>query len=96
MFFTSSICNRDDRSHVFKAHDFFKSVAVIQSSVDGEVEDNPCIRALWLSPRKTAKLRLVAAIDGYYEFEDLPFFALMGFYDGPQGVIIIEERKSKI
>ena len=90
------IRNRDDEGHVFKAHDFFRNVAVIQSSVDGEVEDNPCLRAVWLSPRKTAELRLVASVDGYYEFEDLPFFALTGFYDGPQGVIIIEERKSRI
>ena len=84
------IRNRDDEGHVFKAHEFFRNVAVIQSSVDGEVEDNPCLRALWLSPGKTAELRLVASVDGYYEFEDLPFFALTGFYGGPQGVIIIE------
>ena len=90
------IRNRDDEGHVFKAHEFFRNVAVIQSSVDGEVEDNPCLRALCLSPGKTAELRLVASVDGYYEFEDLPFFALTGFYDGPQGVIIIEERKSRI
>ncbi len=90
------IRNRDDEDHVFKAYDFFRNVAVIQSSVDGEVMDNPCLRAVWLSPWKTAELRLVAAVDGYYEFEDMPFFALTGFYDGPQGVIIIEERKSRI
>ena len=60
------------------------------------MEDNPCISALWVGPRKTAELRLVASVDGYYEFEGLPFFALTGFYDGPQGVIIIEERKSRI
>jgi len=90
------IRNRDDEGHVFKAHEFLRNVAVIQSSVDGEVEDNPCLRALWLSPGKTAELRLVTSVDGYYEFEDLPFFALTGFYGGPQGVIIIEERKSRI
>jgi hypothetical protein len=90
------IRNRDDEGHAFKAYEFFKNVAVIHSSIDGEELDNPCIGALWLGPRQTAELRLVAAVDGYYEFEDLPFFALTGFYDGPQGVIIIEERKSRI
>jgi len=90
------IRNRDDEGHLFKAYQFFRNIAVIQSSVDGEVEDNPCLQAVWLSPRKTAELRLVASVDGYYEYEDLPFFALAGFYDGPLGVIIIEERKSRI
>ncbi|MBT7942857.1 MAG: hypothetical protein HN719_05825 [Alphaproteobacteria bacterium] len=90
------IRNRDDEGHAFKAYEFFKNVAIVQSSIEGEVEDNPCISALWVGPRKTAELRLVASVDGYYEFEDLPFFALTGFYDGPQGVIIIEERKSRI
>ncbi|MBC8337261.1 MAG: hypothetical protein H8E39_01085 [Alphaproteobacteria bacterium] len=90
------IRNRDDDGHAFKAYEFFKNVAVIQSSVEGEVLDNPCLSALWVPSRQTAELRLVAAVDGYYEFEDLPFFALTGFYDGPQGVIIIEERKPRI
>ncbi|NQV84557.1 MAG: hypothetical protein HQ494_12125 [Rhodospirillales bacterium] len=90
------IRNRDNEAHSFKAYDFFKNVAVIQSSVQGEVIDNPCLLALWIPARETAELRMVASVDGYYEFEDLPFFALAGFSSGPQGVIIIEERKSRI
>ena len=39
---------------------------------------------------------LVAAIDGYYEYDDNLYPFLGGFTFGPQGVIIIEERNPRI
>ncbi len=88
--------NRDHTGHTFRADDFFRRVAVIQKSVGGEVEEAPCFGSVWVPPRQTVELRLVAVVDGHYEFEDNPVFFLGGFMDGPNGVIIIEERTPRI
>ncbi len=88
--------NRDNTGHTFRADDFFRRVAVIQMSVGGEIEEKPCFGSVWIPPRQTVELRLVAVVDGYYEFEDIPLFVLGGMMDGPNGVIIIEERTPRI
>ncbi len=89
--------NRDNAGHTFRADGFFRRVAVIQKSVDGEVEEsNNCFGSVWVPPRQTVELRLVAVVDGRYEFEDNPVFFLGGFMDGPNGVIIVEERTPRI
>ena len=88
--------NRDHTGHTFWADSFFRRVAVIQKSVGGEVEEQPCFGSVWVPPRQTVELRLVAVVDGHYEFEDNPVFFLGGFTDGPNGVIIIEERTPRI
>ena len=88
--------NRDDAGHTFSAGDFFRRVAIIQKSIGGEVEENPCFGSIWVPPRHTVELRLVAVVGGFYEYEDnwmpLPFL----FSSGTDGVIIIEERKVRI
>ena len=88
--------NRDHTGHTFRADDFFRRVAVIQKTVGGEVEEQPCFGSVWVPPRQTVELRLVAVVDGHYEFEDIPLVVLGGFMDGPNGVIIIEERTPRI
>ena len=88
--------NRDDAGHTFSAGDFFRRVAIIQKSIGGEVEENPCFGSIWVPPRQTVELRLVAVVDGRYEFEDNPVYIFGGFVDGPNGVIIIEERRPRI
>jgi len=90
------IRNRDDRGHVFRAHDFFTNVAVLQTTVGGREDKTECYGALWVPAHETAVIKLVAAVDGHYEYEDLPISLLAGFSSGPDGVIIIEERKSRI
>ena len=90
------IRNRDQYTHYIQAYEFFSNVAVIRASVGGRVFDNNCFGVLVLPPRQTVELRLVAAIDGYYEYDDNLYPFLGGFTFGPQGVIIIEERNPRI
>lgn len=90
------IRNRDDRGHTFFALDFFSKVAVVQTSVGGKPSDETCFSAIWVPPRETVELKMVAVTDGYYEFEDV-FATLHGLLTtGPNGVIIIEERRPRI
>ena len=90
------IRNRDHETRVFKAHEFFRRVAVLKATVAGEEQDFTCFGAVSLPPRQSAEIRLVALTDGYYEYEDslIPIPAM--FSSGPNGVIIIEERRSRI
>jgi len=90
------IRNRDHVGHIFQAGDFFRRVAVIQARIGGREEEDTCFGSIWVPPRETVELRLVASVDGHYEFEDNPIFVLGGFMDGPNGVIIIEERRPRI
>lgn len=86
------IRNRDDYARRFSASDFFTDQAVIRITIDGERQDETCVNKITIPPRKTAELRLVAALDGRYEFEDtiLPVTGL--FSQGASGLIIVEER----
>ncbi len=86
------IRNRDDSFHVFKAYDFFSSAAVIQTTLNGQKEDVTCYGAIVIPAYETAEIKLVATMDGRYEFEDNAFTFLSGFQGLPTGVIIVEER----
>jgi hypothetical protein len=90
------IRNRDHETRTFRAYDFFRRVAVIKATVAGEEEDFTCFGVVTLPPRQSAELRLVALTDGYFEYEDsaLPIPGL--FSAGPNGIIIIEERRPRI
>lgn len=90
------IRNRDDYVHTFRAHEFFSKVAVVEMTVGGRAREETCFAALRIPARQTVELRLIAVVDGFYEYEDtmmpLPFL----FSSGTDGVIIIEERKARI
>ncbi len=90
------IRNRDDYVHNFKSFEFFSKVAIIEMTVGGREEKNTCFGILRIPARQTVELRLVAVVDGFYEYEDtwmpLPYI----FSTGTDGVIIIEERKARI
>jgi len=90
------IRNRDHQTRAFSAADFFRRVAVIKASVGGEEQDFTCFGVIWLPPRQTAELRLVALTDGYFEYEDtiIPLPGLLS--TSPNGIIIIEERRPRI
>ena len=90
------IRNRDHTGHTFRADDFFNKVAVIEKFVGGQSQEDICFGSVWVPPRQTVELRLVAVVDGHYEFEDNPIYAFHGFMDGPNGVIIIEERSPRL
>lgn len=86
------IRNRDDRPHVFASRGFFSSMAMIRITVDGKRQDDTCIEKIKIPAKQTAELRLVAAVDGRFEFEDTPM-PIPGFFsEGASGVIIVEER----
>ena len=90
------IRNRDDYVHTFRAYEFFSKVAVIEMTVGGRAREETCFATLRIPARQTIELRLIAVVDGFYEYEDnwmpLPFL----FSSGTDGVIIIEERKARI
>jgi len=90
------IRNRDHEARIFKAYDFFRRVAVIKTTIAGRDEDFTCFGAITVPARQSAELRLVALTDGYFEYEDsvLPLPGL--FSTGPNGIIIIEERRPRI
>lgn len=88
------IRNRDDTGHVFQANAFFRKVAVVQVSIGGKKKEDTCFSHLVIPARQTAELRLVAAVDGYYEYADSLIYN--PFAITPTGVIIIEERNPRI
>lgn len=90
------IRNRDHENRTIKSFEFFRRVAVVKASVNGEDEEWACNGAITVPPRQTAELRIVAVTDGYYEYEDtmMPIPGL--FSTSPNGVIIIEERRPRI
>ena len=90
------IRNRDSKSHVFKAYEFFSKTAVIQASIDGEVFSETCFGTVLILARKTVEMRLIVMEDGYYEFEDNWMFIPNVLSFGPNGIIIVEERRPRI
>ena len=88
------IRNRDDRGHLFQANKFFRKAAVIQVSIADKIEEERCFSQLMIPPRQTAVLRLVASVDGYYEYAGAHI--LNPFAITPMGVILIEERAPRI
>jgi hypothetical protein len=85
------IRNRDDKDHYFAAREFFRNMAVIRITVDGKRQEDTCISKLKVPARQTAELRLVAAIDGRYEFEDRRLRIPLVFSRGPSGVVLVGE-----
>ena len=90
------IRNRDHEDRLIRAPEFFRRIAVIKASVAGEDADFTCFSSVTVPARQSVELKLVAVTDGYYEYEDslLPLPGL--FSSSPNGVIIIEERRSRI
>lgn len=90
------IRNRDQQDRIFKAYEFFSRVAVVKATVAGKDEAFTCFGAVTVPARQTAELRLVAVTDGYYEYEDSLIPIPGVFSTGPNGIIIIDERKPRI
>ena len=90
------IRNRDDHGHVFQANTFFSRVAVIKTTIAGKVKEETCYGAIYVPAQQTAELKLVAVVDGYYDYEDSYLFISSVFSLGRKGVIIVEERTPRI
>ena len=90
------IRNRDDYAHNFKAREFFSKVAIIDMTVGGIEIQERCFGTIRIPARQTVELRLIAVVDGFYEYEDTWIPVPYLFSTGTDGVIIIEERKARI
>ena len=88
--------NRDDHGHVFQANIFFSRVAVIKTTIAGKVKDETCYGAIYDPAQQTAKLKLVAVVDGYYDYKDSYLSISSAFSLGRNGVIIVEKRAPRI
>jgi len=87
-----NIRNRDDEARIFAADEFFANMAVIRITIDGKRQDETCVAKIRVPAKKSAELRLVAARDGRYEFEDTAIPVVGLFSHGANGLIIVEER----
>ena len=86
------IRNRDDSDHMFTSRDFFKNMAMLRITVNGDRKSETCIEKIKVPARQTVEMRLVAAVDGRFEFEDSPIpIAGLFWSKGASGVIIVEE-----
>jgi uncharacterized cupredoxin-like copper-binding protein len=86
------IRNRDDSTRTFAADDFFAKMALVRITIDGKRQDETCVAKIKIPAGKSAELRLVAARDGRYEFEDTVVPVVGLFSQGASGLIIVEER----
>ena len=87
------IRNRDDKPRTFTSREFFTNMAMIRITIDGKRQGKTCVPKITIPAKKTAEMRLVAAVDGRFEFEDIPL-PIKGLFlsEGASGVIIVEER----
>ncbi len=92
--------NADDRRHVFRAMEFFKSIAVADVRVisgpgAGVVRGYSCAGAISVAAGGTTEARFVSIRDGVYEFDNNP--VLLSFVlTGSAGGFIVVERKRVI
>ena len=84
------INNGDDSIHVFRAGEFFRSVALAKVEVDGFDSEDHCITAVSIDGGETAEIQLVAVRDGRYEFDDNPLLVPWVLIPGAVGIIYIE------
>ena len=82
--------NADRVSHVFRAPDFFRAIAIESATVGGQELTEACPKRIILEAEESAELRFVAIRDGHYDYKDAPFPVTFG--GGAIGVISIEPR----
>lgn len=90
------IRNSDDHGHVFQANTFFSRVAVIKTTIAGEVKEETCYGAIYVPAKQTAEVKLVAVVDGHYDYIDSYLSITSAFDMGRNGAIIIEQRRPRI
>jgi len=86
------IRNRDDGPHTFRAARFLQQNAIMTVAINGKRLEENCVRSVSIPGRQTAEIRMVAVVDGHYEFEDNVLLFPWVFSSGPSGIIIVEER----
>jgi hypothetical protein len=87
------IRNADSSTHSFRSPTFFRKAAVAQIVVDGEARDldGGCITGVSVPANGTVEVRLVALLEGRYDFEN-PSWLSLNFYEEGNGfgTILVE------
>lgn len=63
------IQNDDPGTRTLRAHDFFRSVALVETAVGDEVIASNCYDSLRVGPGVTAEVRFITGMDGRYNFQ---------------------------
>lgn len=87
------IRNRDEDTRVFRAQKFFEKNAVVAIAVEGQRAPETCVTSVSIPTLQTAEIRVVAITDGTFEYEDNKVLLPFVLSAGPNGVIIVEERR---
>ena len=87
------IRNADSSTHGFRSPTFFRKAAVAQIVVDGEARtlDGDCITGVSVPANGAVEVRLVALLEGRYDFDN-PSWLSLGFYEEGDGfgTILVE------
>jgi hypothetical protein len=87
------IRNADSSTRGFRSPTFFRKAAVAEIVVDGEARDldGGCITGVSVPANGAVEVRLVALLEGRYDFED-PSWLRLGFYEEGNGfgTILVE------
>ena len=88
--------NRDDSDHVFRAPDFFESIAVDKVVVAGREIQEPCMAGIGVPPGAVIDMHFIPSRDGRYEFTDSRFGLPAIFAAGTSGVIYITVPRERV
>ncbi len=66
--------NRDDRTRIVKATDFFTRNAVASASLAGATVERPCLSGLNIAKGGSAEVRVLTLEEGRYGFSGEPFW----------------------
>jgi hypothetical protein len=87
------IRNADSSTHGFRSPAFFRKAAVAQIVVDGKARDldGECITGVSVPANSAVEVRLVALLEGRYDFEN-PSWLRLGYYEEGNGfgTILVE------
>ena len=88
--------NRDDGDHVFRAPDFFESIAVDKVVVAGREIQEPCMAGIGVPPGAVIDMHFIPSRDGRYEFSDSRFGLPSVFDARTSGVVYITVPRERV
>lgn len=88
------ITNVDDDRHILRSSAFFRSVALDSIIIGDEVNNDPCIDAITVSPHSTVEVRLMPVREGHYDFEDSSILVSRLTLAAAVGVFVIESYQN--
>jgi hypothetical protein len=88
--------NRDEYEHIFRAPEFFNSIAIEKVSSSGKDIQQPCMIGVGVPPEKIVEVQFVADRDGRYEFQDSELGFPTLFSAGNGGIVYISLPRTQI